>query len=353
MSSIPTLAGITSRMVQTRRLNVHVLSAGPEDGTPVLFFHGNGISATFWEETMLSLPAGFRAVAPDMRGFGDTEPLPLDATLGMGDVVEDVLSLVEALALGRCHLVGHSLGGGIAMKLTIARPADVRSLTLISSMSPYGYSGSKGVEGTPCHEDGAPAGAASANPEALRRLAAGDRSLDSPASPRSVLRSLYVKPPFVPRREEELLSAMLSMRLGPDWYPGDFVPSPHWPGAAPGPRGLVNAVSRRYFNAGALADVEPKPPILWVRGTDDALVSNAALTDVAALGAMGLIPGWPGPDDSPSQPMIDQIRAVLELYAAHGGWFREEVMAGTGHSPPLEKPDEFQALLHAFLEGLL
>ena len=349
MGSIPTLPGIMSQIIQTRRLRVHLLSAGPEDGTPVIFLHGNGTAATFWEETMLALPAGLRGIAPDLRGFGDTEPLPIDATLGLGDMVEDLLSLAEALDLGRFHLVGHSLGGGVAMKVAIARPDALRSLTLVDTMSPYGYSGSKGVDGTPCHEDGAPAGAASVNPEALQRIAAGDRSLESPASPRTVLRQLYVKPPFVPEREEELLSAMLALRLGPDGYPGDYIPSPHWPGAAPGTRGLVNAVSRRYFDASALVDIQPQPPILWVRGSDDLMVSNAAATDIAALGALGLVPGWPGPDDSPPQPMLDQIRAVLERYETNGGRVREEVIAGAGHCPSLEKPQEFNALFHEFL----
>ena len=55
MSTIPTLPGITSQMVQTPRLAVHALSSGPDDGIPVLFIHGNGSSATFWEETMLAL----------------------------------------------------------------------------------------------------------------------------------------------------------------------------------------------------------------------------------------------------------------------------------------------------------
>jgi pimeloyl-ACP methyl ester carboxylesterase len=349
MGTIPTLPGITSTMVHTRRLHMHVLSAGAPGGIPVIFCHGNGTNATFWEETMLALPAGFQGIAADMRGFGDTEPLPIDATLGLGDMAEDVHSLAEALGLGRYHLVGHSLGGGTAMKCAIAHPAAVLSLVLVGTMSPYGYSGSKGIEGTPCHEDGAPAGAASTNPEAVRLLATKDRSLDSPASPRNVLRQLYVKPPFVPKREEDLLSAMLSLRLGPDWYPGDFVPSPHWPGAAPGPRGLVNAVSRRYFDAGALADIRPQPPILWIRGAEDRMISNAALLDIAALGAWGLIPGWPGADECPPQPMIDQIRAVLDRYRANGGAYSEQVIADSGHSPSLEKPDEFNARLHAFL----
>ncbi len=356
MSSIPTLPGTTSMMVQTRRLRVHALSAGPENGVPVVFIHGNGASATFWEEVMLALPQGaggpgFRGIAPDMRGYGDTEPLPVDATLGLGDMVEDVLSLVEALELGRYHLVGHSMGGGIAMKCAIARPADILSLTLVDSMSPYGYSGCKGVEGIPCHEDGAPAGAGSVNADFVRLMAAKDRGLDDPSSPRNVLRQFYVKPPCLLGREEELLSSMLSLRIGEDWYPGDCLASPHWPGVAPGTRGIVNAFARKYFCAAGLAGIEPKPPILWIRGADDLIVSNNALWDIAALGAMGYVPGWPGMDDCPPQPMLDQIRAVLDQYKAGGGSYREEVVADAGHSPFLEKPEAFHALLNPFLAG--
>ncbi len=349
MGTIPTLEGVESRMVQTDRLRVHVLAAGPEDGIPVVFIHGNGSSATFWEETMLALPPGFRGIAPDLRGYGDTEPLPVDATMGLGDMVEDVHSLVRALGLGRFHIVGHSMGGGIAMKYAIAYPQDLRSITLVDTMSPYGYSGSKDVNGTPCYEDGAPAGAASVNPDFVRLLKEGDRSTDNPVSPRNVMRQFYFKPPFIPKREEELLSAMLSMRVGEDGYPGDFVPSPHWPGAAPGTRGIVNAFSRKYFDASGIADIRPQPPILWIRGADDLVVSNSAMWDIATLGALGFVPGWPGPGECPPQPMLDQIRAVLERYRANGGSYREVVIPDCGHTPFIEKPEAFNAAFHAFL----
>lgn len=351
MSSIPTLKGITSEFVQTTRLKTHVLTSGAPGATPVLFVHGNGSSATFWEETMLALPAGFRAIAPDMRGYGDTEPLPVDATLGLSDMVRDLRSLVETLGLGKHHLVGHSMGGGIAMKYAIDHPADLLSLTLVDTMSPYGYSGSKGTDGAPLHDDGAPAGAAGVNPDFVRLLGEQDRGSENPVSPRNVLRQFYVKPPFVPEREEALLSSMLSLRVGDDWYPGDFVPSEHWPGAAPGKKGIVNAFARKYFDASGIVNIKPKPPVLWVRGADDLIVSNNAMWDIAALGAMGFVPGWPGADECPPQPMIDQIRAVLEQYQANGGSFREEIIADAGHSPFIEKPAEFNALFHAFLAG--
>lgn len=59
------LAGIESTMLETSRLQVHLLSSGPAAGEPVLFLHGNLSSSTFWEEVMLTLPDRFRAVAPD------------------------------------------------------------------------------------------------------------------------------------------------------------------------------------------------------------------------------------------------------------------------------------------------
>ncbi|HHH42410.1 MAG TPA: alpha/beta hydrolase [Chloroflexi bacterium] len=351
MGDIPTLEGVTSQMGQTARLKMHVLTAGPEEGTPVLFIHGNGSSSTFWEETMLALPEGFRGIAPDMRGYGDTEPLPVDATLGLGDMVEDVRSLVEAMGLGKFHIVGHSMGGGVVMKYAIAYPDDLLSITLVYTMSPYGYSGSKDVDGTPCHEDGAPAGAAGVNPDFVKLMAAGERGTENPMAPRNVMRQFYFKPPFIPEREEDLLSSMLSTRVGEDWYPGDSVPSEHWPGAAPGKRGVINAISRKYFDASGIVEIEPKPPVLWIRGADDLVVSNNAMWDIAALGAMGFVPGWPGPDDSPPQPMLDQTRAVLERYQAKGGSYKEVVIADAGHCPFIEKPGEFNAAFHAFLRG--
>ncbi len=350
MSSIPTMEGIESRSVQTERLQMHVLVTGPEDGTPVVFVHGNGSSGTFFEETMLALPKGYRAIAPDMRGYGDTEPLPVDATLGLDDMVEDVRSLVDAMDLGPHHIVGHSMGGGIVIKYAIAYGEDLLSITLVDTMSPYGYSGSRDAHGTPCHEDGAPAGAAGVNPQFVELLAADERGAENPMAPRNVLRQFYVKPPFIPEREDALVESMLSLKIGEDWYPGDSVPSEHWPGAAPGKRGVVNAFSRKYFDASGIVQAEPKPPVLWIRGSDDLVVSNNAMWDIAALGAMGFVPGWPGSEDCPPQPMLDQIKAVLDEYEAQGGSYQEEVIADAGHSPFIEKAEAFNAAFHPFLK---
>ena len=353
MGSIPTLAGVSSRYVQTPRLNIHLLQSGSTDGTPVLFVHGNASSSTFWEETMLALPEGYRALAPDLRGFGDTEDLLIDATRGVGDWVDDLLGLLEVLQTGPVHVVGHSLGGVVVFGLLAERPSALRSVTLVAPGSPYGFGGS-GADGRANHPDGAGSGAGVVNPEFARRMGEGDRSSDDPqASPRVVMNSFYWKPPFVPAREEALLSSVLSEKVGPQRYPGDAVPSPHWPGTAPGKFGPVNAISARY--AGDLAErvaaASTKPPVLWVRGDSDAIVGDASLFDIGTLGALGAVPGWPGADVFPSQPMVGQVRSVLNGYAASGGSFREVVIEDAGHTPYIEKPEAFSAAFHPHLAG--
>ena len=340
MGSIPTLEGVVSQMVQTSRLKVHILTSGPDDGTPVFFIHGNCSSSTWWEEVMLALPEGFRGIALDMRGYGDTEPLPIDATLGLDDMAKDVRSLAQALGIEKHHIVAVSLGGGVVMKYMLAYPEDTLSVTLVDTMSPYGYAGSKDVAGTPCYEDGAPAGGGSINPDFVRLIEAKDRGTEDPMASRNVLRQFIFKPPFIHPREEDLLTAFMSVRIGEDWYPGDTTPSEYWPGVAPGKRGILNAVSRKYFNASGIANIQPKPPILWIRGADDLVVSNNAMWDITVLGSMDLVPGWPGPDECPPQPMLDQIRAVLERYQANGGWYREEIIAdATALRDRLPRPD--------------
>src|SRR5215467_10681018 len=88
------LPGISSEIIQTPRLATHVLTSGPQDGEPAVFVHGNVSSAVFWEETMLALPAQYRAIAFDMRGFGDSETAPIDAERGgMKDFADDLHAL--------------------------------------------------------------------------------------------------------------------------------------------------------------------------------------------------------------------------------------------------------------------
>lgn len=282
---------------------------------------------------------------------GETDPEPVDATLGLEDMVLDVIGLVDSLGLDRFHLVGHSMGGGVAMKIAIRVPERIQSLTLVDTMSPYGYTGTKDEMGTPCYDDGAPAGAGGVNPEFVRLLGEGYTGTEEQMAPRNVFRQFYVKPPFLPDREDALIASMLSTRVGEDWYPGDVAPSEHWPTAAPGTKGIVNAFSGKYFDASGIVEISPKPPVLWVRGADDQIVSDNAMFDIQALGALGAVPGWPGAEECPAQPMVKQTEAVLSTYENNGGSVERIVIDDAGHSPFIEKPAEFNVEFHRFLDS--
>ena len=300
---------------------------------------------------MAALQEHFRCVAPDLRGFGASEGKAIDARMGLDDMALDVLALAREIGLHRFHVVGHSMGGGVAMKMLLRKPDATAGATLVDPISPYGYGGSRDLEGTPCYPDGAPAGAGAANQEFLARLRVKDRGVDSPLSPRKVMQDLYFKPPFVPHRVDVLLDAMLEARIGDDWYPGDVASSTNWPGTAPGTRGVLNAMSRRYFDASGIVDLDPKPPLLWVRGDADQIVADGAALEIANLGALGQVADWPGAAICPPQPMVGQTRAVLEEYARRGGAFREHVVNGAGHTPFIEKPREFNQVLLDFLQA--
>ncbi|MBK8026196.1 MAG: alpha/beta hydrolase [Chloroflexi bacterium] len=347
--SIPTLPGITARTIASGRITTRVLFSGPEDGTPVLFIHGNLSSATYWEETMLALPANYRAIAYDQRGYGDAEAGKfIDATRGMGDLADDAIALLDALGLDKVHVCGHSMGGSVTWRLLMDAPQRFLTATVAAPGSPYGYGSCHGLDGEANWPDYAGSGGGIINPNLPPRIAAGDRGIDNPqSSPRMVMNLFYWKPPFKAAREEELLSSMLSTHISDKHYPGDFVPSQNWPGVAPGSWGVNNALSPKYAgDVSRLWSADPKPPILWIRGADDQIISDTSLFDMVTLGLMGAVPGFPGTDNLKQQPMVSQTRAVLEQYKAAGGEYQEVTFGNCGHTPFIEKFDEFNALLH-------
>jgi pimeloyl-ACP methyl ester carboxylesterase len=347
------MAGVTAKTITTSRITTRVLFSGPEDGVPVLFLHGNASSATWWEENMVALPAGYRGIAPDQRGFGEADlDKKVDATRGTGDWADDAVALLDHLGIAKAHVIGNSLGGVVIWRLLMDYPERLLTATLVDAGSPFGFGGTKDVDGTPCYDDCAGSGGGLSNPELIKRLAGQDRSLESPYSPRTAIRTLLVKPPFIPAREEDLLSSMFTTHLGPQDNPGDFVRSPNWPYVAPGVWGAANALSPKYAgDVARLYRAEPKVRVLWVRGSHDLAVGDRAVSCPGTLGAMGLIPNCPGMDVYPPQPMLGQIRAAMEKYTAAGGAYREVVIQDAGHVPFIEKPEEFNAVLQAHLAG--
>lgn len=101
------------------------------EGEPVVLVHGFAGSSAWWSGTASALAERFRVVAPNLPGFGGAPPLPgpfsLDALAGA------LGALLEREGMSPAHVVGHSLGGSVALRLAAARPDAVRRLVLVAS----------------------------------------------------------------------------------------------------------------------------------------------------------------------------------------------------------------------------
>lgn len=346
------LPGVRSLNVATPRLRMHTIESGPVDGIPVVLIHGNLATGRFYEHLFPGAPGRYRFIAPDMRGFGDTEQVPIDATRGLRDWADDTHALLQTLGVQRpVHLVGWSTGGAAIAAYAIDRP--VASLTFIDPVAPYGFGGVK-ADGTPCFPDWAGSGGGTGNPDFAKLIATGDRSADSPLSPRNVMNSSYWSSTHrePADREDMLVDEILKSVTGEDGYPGDLTPSPHWPGIAPGTRGILNALSGKYCDWSGIVNIHPKPPILWTHGTNDIVVADGSVWEMGTLGKMGIIPGWPGEEVFPPQPMVSQIRTVLERYQAAGGRVQMEMFEGSGHGPHVDAAARWSAVFFDFLASI-
>ncbi len=341
---------IAVNMIDTPRLAVCIREVADRmDGRPVIFIHGNVSSSPFFFPVMALLPEHVRPIAVDLRGFGGTDTAPVDATRGLRDFADDVWATIDALGLTEVDLVGWSMGGGVVMQMIIDRPASVTTATLINPVSPFGFGGTTGLDGALVSPDGSGSGGGTANADFVRAIEEGDEG-EGPMSPLTTLRSYYVAPGWDREDEGLYLRSMLSTSLGDDNYPGDSLPSDAWPGVAPGPHGVLNTMAPIYLDLSGIVDVSPQPPILWMRGELDQIVSDTSMFDLAHLGALGVVPGHPGADVQPAQPMLGQTRSVLDAYASAGGWYNEVVVPGAGHSPHIESKNAFVATLIEHLQ---
>lgn len=113
------------------------IGAGPDDGPQVLLLHGFPEAAVQWEAQLGALAAaGYRAVAPDQRGYspGVRPADPLDYR--MDELVGDVLAIADELGWQRFHLVGHDWGAAVAWVVASNSPDRLRSLTTVSIPHP-------------------------------------------------------------------------------------------------------------------------------------------------------------------------------------------------------------------------
>lgn len=131
--------------MQTQEVRLHGLTftvdaAGPEHGSAVLLLHGFPETRHMWRHQLSSLAkAGFRAIAPDQRGYSRGARPADEGAYATDLIVGDALALMDALDQQRFHLVGHDWGGQIAWLIAARHPARLISLTVLSRPHPAAF----------------------------------------------------------------------------------------------------------------------------------------------------------------------------------------------------------------------
>ena len=128
----------THRDVDVAGTPVHVVEAG--SGPAVLLLHGSGPGTTgagAWAATIEALAGSHRVIAPDQAGFGTT-PLPAGSRGGLAVWTEQAAGLMDAVGATSYAVVGHSMGGAVALALAAARPRAVTHVVAVGTMGTPG-----------------------------------------------------------------------------------------------------------------------------------------------------------------------------------------------------------------------
>jgi pimeloyl-ACP methyl ester carboxylesterase len=132
-------------MIETVSITIGKLTftvdvAGPSSGQPVLLLHGFPESRHMWRTQLPALAAaGFRAIAPDQRGYSRGARPAEQSAYATEHLVSDALGLMDVLGHKRFHLIGHDWGGQLAWLIAASKPERLISLTILSRPHPAAF----------------------------------------------------------------------------------------------------------------------------------------------------------------------------------------------------------------------
>ncbi|TMM14221.1 MAG: alpha/beta fold hydrolase [Actinobacteria bacterium] len=121
-------------------LTFDVTDVGPSEAEAIVLLHGYPQSSASWRSVFPGLTAaGYRALAPDQRGYSPgARPVGRRAYV-MSELVADVLALADQAGIDRFHVVGHDWGGAVAWALGTDHPDRLRTLTVLSTPHPGAF----------------------------------------------------------------------------------------------------------------------------------------------------------------------------------------------------------------------
>ena len=134
------VAGAWSHHVSVNGTRLHYVAAGPAGGWPVVLLHG---FPEFWFSWRRQIPAlaaaGFRVIAPDLRGYNLSAKPPRVADYRVESLVGDVIGLIDRVAGGSAAVAGHDWGGVVAWYAAMWHPDRVARLAVLNAPHPAAY----------------------------------------------------------------------------------------------------------------------------------------------------------------------------------------------------------------------
>ena len=256
-------------------LVLDAVAVGPPDGEPVVLLHGFPQTSWSWRGVWpLLADAGFRVVAPDLRGYSpDARPSAVE-DYRMELLVGDAVAVLDHLGAADAHVVGHDWGAAIAWHLAGRRPERVRTLTAVSVPHPVAFA------------------------EALR------------SDPDQQARSQYMRDWRSPDTERAMLDGGLERVFG--GIPA--VDAPHYLAVLQQPGALTGALS--YYRAQSRDDLAALGPVtaptlyVWSDG-DAALGATAAHATGAHVAGPYRFEVLPGVSHWVPEQAPDRLGALL------------------------------------------
>ncbi len=118
--------------IETPRLRFFCRASGVDDGIPLLLLHGSYGTSRWWERFCAALPDEIYAVAPDLRGCGESDKP--DRGYTVEEQADDIAALADALRWESFHLMAHSSSGAVAIEYALQHPHRLDTLTLVDTV---------------------------------------------------------------------------------------------------------------------------------------------------------------------------------------------------------------------------
>ena len=321
------MTDITHRFIETNSIRMHVAEAG--QGPLVLLLHGFPESWYSWRHQLAALAqAGYHAVAPDQRGYGQTDrPAEIDKYTQL-HLVGDIIGLVDALQEEQAVVVGHDWGGPVAWNAALMRPDRIRGVVGLSV--PYMPRGpvslltamrsilGEGFYMVYFQQPGRAEAELERDVRTTIRMLLYSASGDAPAD--------RVAPQPVVPQGGGILDIMLDPETLPAWLTGqdlDYYTSEFERTGFGGGLNWIRTIEKSWELMAAWTGALVLPPALYIAGEHDLVVDFPGSRDLIAH----------------QSTFVPNLRGTL-------------LLPGCGHWTQQERPAEINAALLEFLKGL-